>query len=445
MLKLAFLARSVLFSILDLHHKDLTTVLNFQNFTPYRRELDNGFVLTSIASPEDIERLVEFNGTSFGPGEATMTRALITHHPSSRPDYWLILKDQDRIIASVVLIPWAWRYEETVLKCGEMGIVSTAAAYRNRGLMRVLDARFKELLHKDGFHLSPIQGIPYFYRQFDYEYALPMEAQWRIELWQIPAPADAAITFRKATVEDIPMLQQLHAVASQRQNISTIRSAEIWRYLLEHSPGTGTEADTWLLERNQQIVAYCRIHKEGFGEGLIVSEASRLDHQTSDSLLAWLKSVAIERGKPYIRFNLPVMSDLLTLARAYGAVDGGGYQWQIHVVDPARLLRQIGPVLERRLVGSPFATLTQSVVINLYRNAVALSFEQGQLRSVEALNRPTDSPINLPPNLLAPLVLGFRSRSELAEDYPDARIYGSACALIDTLFPPMQAFLDTIY
>jgi len=147
------------------------------------------------------------------------------------------------------------------------------------------------------------------------------------------------------------------------------------------------------------------------------------------------------------------MSDLLTLARAYGAVDGGGYQWQIHVVDPARLLRQIGPVLERRLVGSPFATLTQSVVINLYRNAVALSFEQGQLRSVEALNRPTDSPINLPPNLLAPLVLGFRSRSELAEGYPDARIYGSACALIDTLFPPMQdtlfppmqAFLDTIY
>jgi len=146
MLKLAFLARSVLFSIPDLHHKDLNTVLNFQNFTPYRRELDNGFVLTSIASPEDIERLVEFNGTSFGPGEASMTRALITHHPSSRPDYWLILKDQDRIIASVVLIPWEWRYEETVLKCGEMGIVSTAAAYRNRGLMRVLDARFKELL-----------------------------------------------------------------------------------------------------------------------------------------------------------------------------------------------------------------------------------------------------------------------------------------------------------
>ena len=408
--------------------------------------LDNSLTLKSLADdPTAAERLIEFYMQIFGAHEAAMTRALINHHPACRPDYWLYIEDGEQIVSALVLIPWEWRYEDVTIKSGEMGIVGTLEAYRNRGLIRALDKRFKELLREGEFHLSHIQGIPYFYRQFGYEYTLPLEAQWRIELRHIGTTPDPAINFRLATTDDIPALMQFYEDPNRRLNISAVRSVDVWRYLLEHADDSANITHTWLIEAEGQPVAYVRIPRYGFGEGLIVTEASPLDVNLANTLLGWLKSVAIERDKPYIRFNLSTENDLLKIARGYGAYDGGGYQWQMHVVDAAALLRQIAPVLERRLSASPFANLTQTVSINLYRGGVELDFVQGKLRAVTAVRNPERGEINIPPNLLAPLVLGWRSRTELRANYPDFGVYGQSGVLIDILFPKMQAFIDTNY
>lgn len=417
----------------------------FQSAQPYRQPLDNSLTLKSVANEADAERLITFNGSIFGEGVAAMTRSLMFHHPASRPEYWLYIEDDSRIVSSLALIPWEWRYDEVTLKSAEMGIVGTDESMRNRGLIRILDRRFKELLRADGFHLSHIQGIPYFYRQFGYEYALPLENQWRIELRQINIQSDEGISFRRATIDDIPALVQFYERAAQPLKISTVRDADIWRFMLQHANDTAIEAETWLLERDGQPLGYLRIPREGFGDGLIVSETSRLDIHQSETLLHWLKQTAIERGKPYIRFNLSEANDLVTVARVYGAVDGGGYQFQMHVVDAANLLRQLTPVLERRLLDSPFAGLTERVIINLYRSGVELDFNQGKLRAVNALAKPDYSPITILPNLLASLVLGWRSVEELAPFYPDLSIYGTSRVLFNTLFPRMQSFINTIY
>jgi predicted N-acetyltransferase YhbS len=420
-------------------------VLPFNAVQQFHKPLDNGLTLKSAADENDAERLIAFNAQIFGAHEAAMTRSLIYHHPASRPDYWLYIEDGDQIVSSLVLIPWEWRYDDVTLKSGEMGIVGTLETYRNRGLIRALDKRFKELLREGGFHLSHIQGIPYFYRQFGYEYALPLENQWRIELRHIPTTPDPPVSFRLATIDDIPALMRFYEAANRPLNISALRSSEVWRYLLEHTDHTATETKTWLLEVDGQPVAYVRIPRYGFGEGLIVSEASRLDGTLANTLLGWLKAAAMERGKPYIRFNLSTENDLLKIARGYGAYDGGGYQWQMQVVDAAALLRQIAPILERRLADSPFAKLTQAVSLNLYRGGVELDFVQGKLRAVSAVRNVERGEINVPPNLLAPLVLGWRSREELRAFYPDFGAYGSSGVLVDVLFPKMQAFIDTNY
>lgn len=412
---------------------------------PYERLLENGLTLKSITGPDDAERLIAFNASIFGAGVGAMTRSLIFHHPATRPDYWLYIEADGEIVSSLVLIPWEWRYDEVTLKSGEMGIVGTREDFRNRGLIRLLDAHFKELLRDGGFHLSHIQGIPYFYRQFGYEYALPLEEHWRAELHMISTQPDPGICFRLAAAEDIPTLSRFYEADAQRLTISAVRTADTWRYLLEHTAGTATEAEIWLLEAGGQPLACCRIPREGFGEGLIIDEASRMEYQTAKTLLGWLKSVAVERRKPYIRLNLPETNDLLRVARSSGAYRAGGYQWQIHVVDAARLLRTLSPVLERRLADSPFANLTQTVSINLYRSGVELDFERGRLKAVTASAKSLRSDINIPPNLLAPLALGYRSREEMAAFYPDLGIYGQSGLLIDTLFPKMRAFIHANY
>lgn len=419
--------------------------------TPYTRPLADNLVMKSVRDHADAERLAAFNGQIFGEPVAGMTRRLIFDHPMSRLDYWLYIEDEQsqQIVSTLALIPHHWRYEDVTLKAGEMGIVATLDSYRNRGLVRALAARHRELLNEGDFDLSPIQGIPYFYRQFGYEYALPLEAGWHIENRDVPevSPDElAAYSIRPATSADIPALMRFFDESTQPLDIAAVRSEALWHFLLEDSPGTATEGQVWMvLAGDGGPLGYFRIVFEGFGVGLIVGETSRFSHKAAPVVLHRLKTLAIERGKPGIRFNLPIDNDLLRTAQCFGAHDRGTYKWQIMLPDIPRLLTRIKPVLERRIAASPFAGLTQTACINLYREAYDLEFVAGQLRAVNAVGYRDGGSIRIPPMAFTPLLLGDRTREELAACYPDVSIWGQAAHLIDVLFPKMSGFIYTGY
>jgi hypothetical protein len=333
-------------------------------------------------------------------------------------------------------------------KAGEQGIVGTLPEYRHRGLIRALNQRFKELLRDEAFDISPIQGIPYFYRQFGYEYAIPLEGGWNIHAHQIPddLPASEPFQFRKATLDDLPALVRLYDEAACDLEVSAVRDAAAWRYLIEHEPLTASASETWLvLDAGDEIVGYWRIGKFGFGEGLIVSDASRLSYPAAVAVLRKAKALAAERGKPYVRLAPADACPLIQVAKAWGAQHTGRYTWQIHIPDLARLLRTIAPVLERRIAASPLAGLTQTIHLNLYRESFDLRFEEGRLAAVEAVGFSDEGEIHLPPLLLAPLVLGWRSCEELHRSHPDVGIWGQSAYLIDVLFPKMESFIYTTY
>jgi predicted acetyltransferase len=419
--------------------------------TPYNCPFANSLVIKSIKDMPDVERLAAFNGQSFGEGVAGMTSSLIIHHPQTRPEHWLFVEDEasSDIVSSLGLIPWLWRYEDVMLKVGEMGIVSTREAYRNRGLVRALTARHQETMREEGFDLGAIQGIPYFYRQFGYEYAMPLEAHWHVQLHSIPdtwKAHDNAYTVRAATSDDIPALMPLCQAVTTNLNISAVRSADNWRFMFQYSVGTEIECETWLLlDADGQIIGYWRIAHHGFGDGLIVNETSRLSMAAAKVVLHWLKMTAIQQEKPYIRLNLPPNNDLLQTARTAGAHNNGTYAWQIHLVDVARLLMKLKPVLERRLVASLLAGLSRRLLINLYREAFELTFEQGKLLSVRSIGFSNEGEIRIPPLLLAQLVLGYRSCEELKAIYPDVSVWGESLYLVDTLFPKLEAFIFPTY
>jgi hypothetical protein len=418
---------------------------------PYRKELGSGLILKSLTDERDIERLAAFNGTIHGKGVTAMTRALIFHHPNTRPEHWLFVEDEstDQVVSSLCLIPWTWRYEDVSLKAGEMGIVGTLEAYRHRGLIRALAARFDELLHEGNYDLSHIQGIPYFYRQFGYEYAIPLEANLRVELYLIPGPPPdkpPRYTFRLATLNDLPALTRLYDEAASDLSISAVRDEATWRYLLGPSLQTEMAAETWLvLNAAGQPAGYFRIPQHGFGKGLIVNEVSRLSHDVALAVLRQLEALTTGRDKPYIRLNIPANSILAQVARCHDAHDGGTYAWQIRLLDVGHLLRKLGPVLERRIATSPFAGLTQNLCFNLYRQTFELRFEGGRLAAVEALGFSDRGGIRIPPLLAAPLLLGYRSAKELSQIHHDVSVRAERRHLVDVLFPKVASFVYTIY
>ena len=414
---------------------------------PYRQELDDELALKSVADERDAERLAAFNGVIHGEGVAAMTRALIFHHPNTRPEHWLFVEEKttSQVVSSLCLIPWTWYYEDVALKAGEMGVVGTLEAYRRRGLVRALVARFDELLREGGYDLSHIQGIPYFYRRFGYEYAIPLEADLRVETHLI-SDAPLRYTFRLATLDDLPALMQLYDEAAQDLCISAVRDEAAWRYLLGPSLQTEMIAETWLiLDEAGQPAGYFRFPQHGFGEGLIVNEVSHLSSDASLATLRQLKALAAGRDKPYIRLNVPAGSALAQVARYRGAHEAGTYAWQIRLMDVGRLLQKLAPVLERRIAASPFAGLRQKVCLNLYREAFELRFKEGKLAAVEPLGFSRRAGIRIPPLLVAPLLLGYRSREELAQAHHDVSVWRKWRHLVDVLFPKVTSFIYTIY
>jgi hypothetical protein len=423
----------------------------FTETPAYRKALDGSLVLKSVASEPDVERVAAFNGLIHDPGVAAMTRELIMCHPNTRPEHWLFVEDEatGQVVSSLSLIPWTWCYQGVEIKAGEMGIVGTLEAYRRRGLIRALTGRFKELLRKGEFDLSHIQGIPYFYRQFGYEYAMPLEGGWHIQLHQISDPRagePVLCDFRLATDQDVPTLARLYDQAAQDLDIHAARTEDEWRYLLGPSTKTEMDAQTWLLlGARDQDLGYIRVPKEGFGNGLIVSEVSRLRPELALATLRFLKKLSVDRVKPYIRLNVPDTCSLVQVARTQGAHDAGRYAWQIHLVDVARLLRKLATVFERRLAVSALAGLSKTVCLDLYREAFELRFREGNLVSVEPVSVRNGIPIRMPPLLLAPLLLGYKSRQDLARNYPDFSAGGEGELMADILFPKLRSFIYTIY
>jgi predicted N-acetyltransferase YhbS len=418
------------------------------------RSLDNGLIMKFVNTPEDIERLAVFNARVHNDEHvARMTRAMIQHHPHTHPEEWPFIEDEStgEIVSALCLIPWTWRYADVTLKAGEMGIVGTLESYRRRGLIRALDDYFNELLRAGKYDLSHIQGIPYYYRQFGYEYAVPLEGGWQIRRDQIPddlPEAAQGFHFRPAALDDLPVLARRYDEAAHELGISAVRDLDSWRYLIEHQPHTQNLATTWLvLDTGGAPVGYFRVTKVGFGAGSIVEESSRLSHPAALAALSKIKALSDEWEKPYIRLSAPDTSPLVRVARAWGAHSQGRYAWQIHLPDAARLLCQIVPVLERRIAASPFAGMTETVLINLYREAVELHIKNGNITAVTAagFRNWEGLSINIPPLLFAPLVLGYRSREELTQTYPDMGVWGQSQYLIDVLFPKMTAFIHNIY
>jgi predicted N-acetyltransferase YhbS len=402
--------------------------------SPHVQALGDGLVMRTAASQHDVERVAEFNGAIHGAEIASMTRHLFLDHPNTSGRDLIFVEDErsGQVVSSICVIPWTWRYEDVLLPAGEMGIVGTLEAYRHRGLIRTQVGFFKQRLQERGCLLSHIQGIAYYYRQFGYEYALPLDIALVLSPNEGPKTETAPFTFRKATLDDLPLLTRLCDEA-------------IWRYLFTCTDNSGMEHEKIIIEESGRSVGYVMLPTYHFGDDLMINEASSLSAGAAEAVLVYARELAVQRGKPGIRLNVPFNSPLMQVARPYTNREWHAYAWQIHVPDMVALLRALAPVLERRLAASPFAGLTQEAQIGLYKRTIALRFVAGRLAEVADLGFRGHGPIAIPPLQFIPLVLGYRSIQELKLAYPDVHVAPSHRFLVDTLFPKVPSYISTIY
>ncbi|MBN1414716.1 MAG: GNAT family N-acetyltransferase [Bacteroidales bacterium] len=388
---------------------------------------------------------------------------LYNHYPVMQKKYWFVAEEKasQQLVSAIALIPWTWEIKDVRLKVAEMGLVGTLEEHRGQGLQKLLNQEFDQTLKEEQFDLAVIQGIPGFYHKFGYYYAVALENHINLPLDAIPGEFSAgSYTFRLADKGDIPFLMQEDKTYRSRFLLSSVRQAEHWEYLMTHGQRTDCRAEYWIMQnKDGSEWYYLKIPWWGFGTGLIVSEVSEgISSHALHSMLWFCRQKAVEREKPYIRFNLHNESTAAEGIFALGVPPSKPYAWQVKIPDKAGFLLKIKSILEKRIRESIFNDYSGIFRLNFYSEIIDVHWKNGQLTAVTKGGKEESRHTYCIGNDLFPsLVLGHRSWEELQYFRPDASpellnivptyesLSDKTGLLTDTLFPKEKSWIYQPY
>jgi predicted N-acetyltransferase YhbS len=418
--------------------------------------LASGLVLRVVESDADAEQVISLNAQIHGAEVGDILRHwMFVGHPTLSRGDWLFVEDPSvgQAVATLSFMPLKWIYGCQTLPVAELGFVATSPDYRRRGLQRALSNAFDQMALDRGFTLAAIEGIPGFYGQFGYEYAIPLVGGYHLEYEQVvDAPKAIDTVIRRATPADIIALQSLYESSIARLDLAAPRSFELWMHQVtvpQHRAMSGT---TTVMEQNGRVVGYVRWSDDDWTDRLRILELAVDDGPGVRERIMMALRFARQRGeaadKRGLTLQLPESHPAVEVARYLGAIDGGHYGWQMKVLNPAAFLHEIKPALETRLDGSVLAGYSGALVFDLYRSCLALRFEAGELLQVNAVTDDAHSvqaDARMSLKQATQLWLGWRCRKAMERWYPDVWSRVEAQHLLDVLFPKAQAYIYMPY
>lgn len=435
----------------------------------YRRDLGEGLILrwSTAADTANIAQLVGrvFRNKESDPPNETLASEIYElmsdQHPlMSSGDYGVVedtQKEGNLIVACTCLWHNSWEYEGIPFEMGQPEIVATDPHYRNKGLVRALFEMVQARSESLGHMVQGITGIPYFYRQFGYEYALDLGGKRVVYTSQIPEAKEAeAYTLRDSTAEDVPAL---HAIYSHRRKTGVVTaniSDKFWLYEIQR---ISTEKHRFprvkmILDAASKVCGYVLVSQRRYkpGKNFDVYTFDVLPNTNLRAMLPPLlralhtygsqlpiRNVTEPVALTEISFNLgrthPIYDALGTeLAPFYEAP----YAWYIRVPNVPVFLRHITPALEKRLAGSVVAGYTGEIKIDMYKGGLRMVFEQGKLATVEPWRVPvydSNAGAGFPPLVFLQLLFCHRSLDELRYAFPDVWAEGDTEIVLKALFP----------
>ena len=428
------------------------------------RDLGEGLVLRR-STLADTEALVAFISFVHGRQDTgapddragVWVRDLMTRpHPTFETGDFTIVEDTrtGKIVSCLNLIPQTWTYGGIPFKVGRPELVGTQPEYRNRGLVRLQFEVIHQWCLERDYKVQAITGIPYYYRLFGYEMCLNLGGGRTGYLPQVPRLKEGEsepYLIRPATEADIPFISQLYNLSCQRSIVSCVWDEALWRCEL-----TGKSADNVNRQEIRIITS-----PEGEPVGFLTHPPYRwgpVQGVTWYELKAGLSYAAVTPSvirylvatgeaastehdpEPFGGFsfglgaNHPVFKTLLNrLPR-----ENWPYAWYIRLPDIPGFLRLIAPVLEKRLVDSPFAGHSGEIRLTFYRDGVRMVFEKGKLTTAEPYKPSPAGHGNaaFPELTFLRLLFGYNSLDDLRPVFADVWTDSPEMwALLTCLFP----------
>ena len=401
------------------------------------------FRFLNPSSQDDYEQLYGVMDSAFKDEElSSIVRRFVEYHPEMTEREYFMVKAGDKAVAGLVLIPEKWNIDGVELKVAEMGCVGTDPEYRRRGLQRILNEKFDEHAREADYDLCVLAGIPFFYRQFGYQYAVELDYLTEIESDKLPM--ETCLTYRPFEESDISVAQKLLERTQDKYMVHSVRTKIVWQ-MQEKTATYGAEPfqDTVIVDEIG-VAAYFRSWPDIEQKTLIIRELIQRDKSLSEGIAAVIREEAEKQGLDKVKTKLSHLDDFSQYLIGLGATVNKPYAWQVKILDIKSFLLKLAPVLGKRLVDSEFWELSRELKINFWKYALNLVFSDGQLVRVEEISDPGRK-IGMNPYAAIQLFMGYRSRADLEYAYPDFYVRDGLEKLIDVLFPCRPSYIHFCY
>lgn len=416
-------------------------------------------LILRFAQPDDIEAWVDFSRQIWSSAPPQWGLDLFSgQHPTVKPSDFTLVEDKKtgKIISSLCLISQTWSYRGIPFPCGQIELVATDPAYRQRGLVRKQFEVIHALSASRGELLQVIKGINWFYSQFGYEKALNSGGGRLIHHTDLPTPKESetsAYRLRPAQAKDYPFIREMYDYASRRQLFDVVRTPAQWDYEFSgRAMGSKARHEWLIIERaDGERLGYVQYRantpnyithielKPGIGylnliRSLLHGVWIHVTQRQSSEKIEVLK-LALGRDHPIY----PLLPKNSVAKYSYD-------NWYIRIPDLVAFLRQIRPALEANLIGTVAEGYSGELTLSFYRNAIKLMFERGQITDISWIHKVyVWGDANFPDLTFWQLVCGRRRFKELAEIYPDECCETTeAAVLLDYLFPKFTGIVWTM-
>jgi hypothetical protein len=436
------------------------------------REVGDGLILRS-GRPDDVEPLAAFYADCIRFQDqpepelrfAAWARDLLTRHPTLTPADALVVEDTRTgvIVSAALVVPQALALGGVRIAATQPELIATRPESRGRGLVRAMIDVAHARSAARGDLLQFIAGVPYFYRQFGYELAIPRGGGPVLPL-DFTGPGTSPYRVRPMRDDDAPFAARLDAGAASRYFVTVPRDETLWRYEIAGHTSESLVAQAWRIVETPEgrPIAMLSHVPRLIGSVLVVGGfevAAGVSWRTAwEAVLTYLRATGEEYAAPKGGAAAFTSLGFWWLGRdhpLYRVVNFRDFRREsalyVRVPKLADLLGRLRPVLERRLAESPFAGHSADLRLGFYRTGVRLRIEDGAVTHVEDWTPPFDTvgqeqglPSNDPrrPSALFPdqtflqLLFGHRSLDELQDAFWDCQVRtGETRALLNVLFP----------
>ena len=395
-------------------------------------KMADGFTLRS-AVERDLEQIGTLLAARGDEADAEDLH-LVVDDDDEGIDAVMVVTDGDRVVSTATLLRESVSISGVTVPTGQVELVATAPDHEGRGLVRALMDEAHRRSADRGDLLQVMIGIPFFYRQFGYSYAMPIPLPW--DVVDVPV-ADPDITVRAARLEDIHAMDALQTAAQRVADVRMPHSPGCWRWLVQRSGSTQLVA-----EHDGAIVATAR--RTPPGEGLVLGEvAGRVD-----GVRALVAASAREGEVAVLERPAAGIGELLTeIAEAPEAPDRNRDWFYGRIPALAPLLEHLRPLLLERFRSAGLGG-RHEVLLSSWRSHVRFSIDEDSMSDVVA-GGPEQAPVSkggsgVAPDALAPLVLGPFGAAGLEARNGDV-LLGRQRDLMEALFPPVTSDLLTFY